>query len=356
MTEANLQSIFTQNYNHILVIVFFLSLFTNKFSKNIIHSLAAIFIVLFAIFIGSRHISVGTDTGMYYYQFYGITNESFQDILESANKFASEPLFFIILKTSSIIGYSFHLALTIISLLTLSFAYIFCARFSKIIKANPLSLFCCYLISFYILGQQINIIRAGIASTFILNYYLSLFQDKRKSAIIYAFVALGLHFSSLFGIGMALVAKYVRLDIKVYMLLCFAALAVSYLNMGILNVDMIAGIDIGDKSNYLTNDASQYVTGFRPGFAIFNIFFALLFYTYNNHQYDIIDQFFRLYILLSCLFFTCFQIPFSDRVGGYSWNLIPFLTYFSIETMLKRYRQMAIVCTFVFLYFIAITI
>lgn len=356
MIEAQLQAIFTEHYNQTLIIVFFLSLFTNRLSKNVIHSFAAIFILCFAIFIGSRHMSVGTDTGMYYYRFYGTTDNSFSNILDSADEFASEPLFTILLKVSSLIGYSFHLALTIISLLTLSFSYLFCARLSKIIKVNPLSLFCCYLISFYILGQQINIIRAGLSTAFVLNYYLSVFQGKRKSAIIYALVAFGIHFSSLFGIFMALVAKYVRLDIKVYMILCFLALFVSYLNLGILNVDLIAGMDIGDKSNYLTNDASQYETGFRPGFAIFNLFFALFFYKFINRQQNINDQFFRLYVLLTCLFFACFQIPFSDRVGGYSWNLIPFLTYLSMETMLKKYRKMAMVCTFVFLYLVKLAI
>ncbi len=114
---------------------------------------------------------------------------------------------------------------------------------------------------------------------------------------------------------------------------------------------MITGMDLGDKSNYLTNDASQYNTGFRPGFAVFNLVFALFFYMYSNHL-NITDQLFRLYILLTCLFFACFQIPFSDRVGGYSWNLIPFLSYCSIATMLKSYRKMAMACTFIFLFLV----
>ncbi len=350
------QGIFAGIYNNVVFLVFFLSLLTNRFSKNIINSIAMLFVLLLALFIGSRHISVGIDTEMYYYRYFGTTDLSFSNIISSAEEFASEPLFTLLLKTSSLIGYSFQLALTIISLITLSFSYLFCTRVSKIVKVNPLSLFCCYLISFYIFGQQINIIRAGLASSFILNYYLSLFQDKRKSAIIYALIAVGIHFSSMFGIFMALVAKYVRLDIKVYMLLCFAALFVSYFNMGILNVNMIAGMDLGDKSGYLTSDSTQYEVGFRPGFAVFNLLFAVLFYAYLNRHNDIYNTFFRLYILLTCLFFICFQIPFSDRVGGFSWNLIPFLTYFSMDTALKKYRQFATVCTFIFLYVVKMAV
>lgn len=356
MFDPRIQAIFAADYHHILILVFCLSLMTNRLSKNIIHCFAAIFIVLFAIFIGYRDLSVGADTEIYYYDYYGTTDLSFSNIIDSADSFASEPLFFIILKTSSLIGYSFNLALMIISLLTLSFTYLFCARLSKTLTVNPLSIFCCYLTSFYIFSQQVNIIRVGLATSFLLNYYLSVFQDQRKRAIIFALVALGIHFSCMFGIIMTLVAKYIRLDAKHYMLLCFAALFVSYFNLGVLNIDLIAGMDIGDKSKYLTNETDQYIVGFRPGFAIFNLFFALFFYRHIHRQDNINNQFFRLYILLTCLFFACFQIPFSDRVGGFSWNLIPFLSYFSMVSMLNRYRPMAMVCTFIFLYTIQLYI
>lgn len=350
----DLQSEFTDFYYLIVTIVFILSLLLNKCTIKSINYFSVFVILLTAIFIGYRDISVGTDTIDYYHLYNGIYKSNYSDIFESIGEIASEPLFFLIIKTSSIVYDSYHFAFTIISLITLSFVYVFCTRVSYIFRVNPLSLLCCYLISFYVISQQINIIRAGLATAFLLNYYLSVFQGEKKGALIYGIIALGIHFTSIFGIVFALLAKHICLDRKKCMVIFFIILFFAYMNKGILNIGYISGMDLGAKSGYLSSVSANYVTGFKFGFALFNTFFALIFYKYLSSDNGIYHSFFRLYILFSCLLFACFQIPFSDRIGGFSWNLIPFLAYFSVFGLFKKNRQYIAVCTFLFLFIIRI--
>lgn len=343
-------------YNLIVIVAFVISFMLTRKYRLLKHTFALGLTILLTIFIGYRPENIGTDTTNYETIFHLAKNTSFDDIIYNLKIFGSDPLFNIILLIGHIIG-SYSSVLVITSFLTTFFGYRFCKRLSNHLQINnSIALFCCYLISFYIFGQQINIIRAGLATVFLLNYYLSVLQSNNKSAIYYGAIAIGIHFSSIFGILLPLIAKHIKLSNKIYLIGFFVALALAYINFGILNIQFFSNIDLGSRNIYLTTESSKYITGFRSSFALFNTFFAIIFYKYLRHQNSLSQPFFRLYILFSILFFLCFQIPYSDRIGAFSWNLIPFLTYLCALQIFKYKQNKALFYTFISLFVINIGI
>lgn len=348
MKQEELQFI----YEFIICLAFLLSFAFPKKNSKITRIFSGLLISCLALLVGTRPENIGTDTLNYYIWFENTKYTSLDDITSNWLTIGSDPLFNVILIIGHIIG-SYTSVLVIISFLTLFFGYRFCERLCNHLGLNnSIALFCCYLISFYIFGQQINIIRAGLAAVFLLNYYLSVFQSNKKSAIWYGVIAIGIHFSSIFGILLPLVAKYIKLSKKIYLIGFFVAIILAYTNFGVLNIPFFSNIDLGSKGHYLTSESDKYITGFRASFALFNTFFAIIFYKYNSFQNNISQPFFRLYILFSILFFFCFQIPYSDRIGAFSWNTIPFITYFCALQVSNLKQNKAMILTFLCLFVI----
>lgn len=343
-------------YELIVSFAFLLSFAFPKKNSKITSIFSGLLISGLALLIGTRPENIGTDTFNYYLWFEKTKLTTLNDIKDNLSTFGSEPLFNIILIIGHIIG-SYTSVLIIISFITLLFAYHFSKRLCNIINVNnSTALFCCYLTSFYIFGQQINIIRSGLAAVLLLNYYLSIFQSNKKSAIYYGFLAIGIHFSSIFGIILPIIAKIFKISKNTYLVSFFVFLILAYLNFGILNIPFFSSIDLGTKGRYLTSDNSEYITGFRASFALFNTFFAIVFYKYLKPNIILSKEYFRLFILFSILFFVCFQIPYSDRIGALSWNLIPFLTYLCALQIFKHKQNKALLYTFISLFVINIGI
>lgn len=326
-------------------IMFLLSfVFQNSSQKNR-HIISLFFITLLSIFIGSRNMNIGTDTEVYYYMYRSIDSIFEQNVLISLWRIASEPIFFCIIFIFSKIG-DFNTVLIAISFITLSFGYIFCVRLCEILNSkNALALLCCYLVSFYVFQEQINIIRAGLAATILLNYYISLFKNKKRSAIIWGILALGIHFTSIIGILLGAASKLLKPRNKLLFILFFFTLALSFVNIGILNIGFL-NFDLGAKSSYLSGAQTTYITGFRAGFALFNTIF-LLFFHYISQKSNLFELFFRLFVFLSCLFFLSFQIPFSDRIGAFSWNIISSLSFICILRNHSHNQSKALLFTFI---------
>lgn len=333
------EEIFRLTYTFLIFLYFILSLFLSGKKLKYTDWCALVIILITAYFIGSRNMSVGTDTESYKQAYDKYFSMGFAEAKENVNFFQTEPIAFFIMKIG-VYFESYQLTLILYSLITLTFAYIFCSKLSKETgNINPLSIFCCYLIAFYIINQQINILRAGMAEVFLLNFYLSLYLKNRKKSIFYGFVAVGTHFTSLMPIALSLVPLIIRAKDSSYFILFICFLVLSVVNLGILNVPILRDMDLGEKSSYLTSESEVYKTGFRLGFAIYNTFFAVLFYSLikNDKQSSGMSKYlFKVFALLSCLFFACFQIPYSDRIGCFSWNIIPFLYLLCVLRLFKN--------------------
>src|SRR5690606_38193257 len=92
---------------------------------------------------------------------------------------------------------------------------------------------------------------------------------------------------------------------------------------------------IGDKYlkylNPTSSISASYDTGFKPQFVFFNTIFFILGYLLIKYFKVYITPFYKrvffTYTLLSCILFLMFNIPYSDRIGLFSWALIPIIVY-----------------------------
>lgn len=322
-------------YDVSIILIFFISLAFPKRDNALTTLISLILIFIGAYLIGHRGTNIGVDTIEYEYMYNDAVAMDFKSLKSQFFEIASEPIFFIILKVGSYIG-TFNFILFVISVLTLLSAYHFCIKLSKLYcPVSALSILCCYLMAFYIYGQQVNIIRAGLAMTLILNFYIYLFEGNKKYAIIFAILACGVHFTGIICISIALAVRYIKIPKQIFILIFTLCLILSFANLGILNIPIISNIDLGKKSMYLSGGSMSYTIGFRWGFAIYNTVFYLIFnYILKDKKLGLFLL--HIYALLSSIFFLSFQIPYSDRIGGMSWNLIPFLTLLCALQLINR--------------------
>ena len=315
-----------------------------------------VMVFILSYYIGARDLDTGVDTLNYKYAFDRVTGTTFSEWKDFLDTFGEDPIFKAILIIGHQIG-DFQSTLWLISVLTLSISFVFSIRISRILgNNNPVAVFCCYLISFYCFGQQYNIIRAGLAAPLLLNFYLSLFQSRKRSALIYAVLALGIHFSSIIAILLAVVAKLWHFSIKTGAMIYFGAMILSFFGIGVKNIDFFTSMD-NKKVKAYTGDyytSFDYKTGFRYGFAAFNTIVYFLerwLMRFKNGNTALLNYLLRLFVLLSSIFFAWFTIPFSDRVGAFSWNIIPFMIFIAIWSHFQNRESLSRLISFLIISF-----
>src|SRR5690625_2341324 len=119
-----------------------------------------------------------------------------------------------------------------------------------------------------------------------------------------------------------------KLNINFFIFIYLSFLSLSFIGVGLKDfVPFLSYFLEGDRRiSYLYSESTKYRIGFRADFALFNTFFLFIFLFINKKTKD--DQYKDLliyYILSSCVFFLSFQIPYSDRIGLFSWFTIPIL-------------------------------
>lgn len=316
-------------YNVLIVIFFFLELiFKPKGQRS--HFFAWGVIIIISLFIGFRSIDSTADTRNYWISYSNISYLGNSPNIFSTFKLLEEPILYLIFYLSSLIG-DFNFALWLVSLLTLSLIYNVCINICKITDINtPLLLFLTYLVSFYIQSQQFHVMRSGLAMGFILNFYNYILINNRKKTILFGILAVLTHITSLIPITCAIIAKFINLKRSKYILIFFIVILLSYLGWGFNKLTFLANLGIDKVENYLSTEYSeQYVLGFRLSFVLFNTMFLWLFLI-NKVNTNFYQLYLHLFILLSIVLFLSFQIPYFDRIGAFSWNIIPILLYYCI--------------------------
>lgn len=345
--ESQLRSI----YYTTIIIAFFLSLICKNKRGYGVMLIGGLLIAILCYNIGTRDINVGVDTLTYRYIFDSVEGLSFSLWLNSLSILGTEPIF----KALMILGHQigdFQDTLCIISALTLSLSFLFSIRLSRLIgDNNPVAIFCCYLASFYCFGQQYNIIRAGLSAPLLLNFYLSIYQKKKISTFIYGILALGVHFSSLIPIALALIAFFWDFSVKKALLMFFGSMFLSYIGIGALNIGFLVNMDNDKVQAYVGGQNTTYKVGFRAGFALFNtiVYFLSIWLSHKNIRSAFFEFLLRLFVLSSSLFFLWFLIPYSDRIGAFSWNLMPFMIYIALWYRIPK-KKLARVLSFAILY------
>lgn len=341
-------------YNCVIALTFVASLLWPKRTPVKVNFLGWGMITYLVFLFANRDLETGEDTMMYWWMYQEAAEMTFTQWLKLLGEQASEPLFAIVLIAGKFIG-GFTESLGLISFLTLAMAYNFSMRLSAKLKdRNPVAILCIYLSAFYIFSQQINIIRAGLAAVFILNFYLSFFERKKKSSIVYAILSIGIHFSSALPLAVAVLCRFWKFSRKTGIIIFMVFLILAFFDWGILDIPGIKDSSFAKVSTYTNLKFEDYNTGFRGGFAVFNLFFLYVFYLLWKKRDYLYSDLFRLFIILSCVFFISFQIPYSDRIGAFSWNIVPFLSLIGFDNKFTRKGNLNRIICYLFIASISI--
>lgn len=314
---------------YILLFIIYLSVIREANRRKVRISKGLIFLILFIIglYIGLRPLDVGTDTKNYL-RGYILSQSQFND--NEYNKFGSDPLFNIVRKgLAQIVSYRFFLIIVEYTILFL--IYKSCKLASITDKKSTLLLLLFILSSSCAYNFQTNIIRNGLAIAAIFVYSHYIYNKKPINGIIYLIIGIGCHFSVLLPLVIFLFCRYTNLDIKYYYLFFTICLLMSFYNIGIHTFIGVGDIDFNKANKYLSSiDGTTYKIGFRPTFAIYNTFFLLLF-NYIAKSNSFLIYYLKYYTVSSGIFFLFFGIPFSDRIGAFSWLAIPYILYIGLH-------------------------
>lgn len=323
-------------YSSVVFLGIVISLITNlkgfkKDNKGVVY----LFILLIAIFLGNRSIEIGVDTENYFYWFRKMSYLNWHEWYASL-AFGNEPIFSLILLLCSKIG-GFNFALIVISFLMNLTYYSGCCLLIGNKKESAFLLYLLILSSFTCWTQQINVIRSGLAISFILYFIIYLRKNRIKKAILFGLLAVGCHFTSVLFILISICVKiFSKITLKQYCWIYILVIILSAAGISFLSFGVFGGLDVNKVSMYLDNiDQTSYQIGFRPTFVLFNTFFLYLFMKFRNRENVEQNYYIKLYIAWSCAFFLWFAIPYSDRIGAYSWILMPVIIYL---ILISKYR------------------
>ena len=131
----------------------------------------------------------------------------------------------------------------------------------------------------------------------------------------------------------ALIVK-TRLKLSRYLVIYLIA---SLLSLAGLGFDAFGEEILNQFGMYWDLKQVTYKVGFRQDFFAYNTVFLVLFILWRR-RYNL--ELIKLYILTSSWFVLCFNIPFSDRWGMYSWILIPLIFITDSRVMVKGLQSM----------------
>lgn len=266
---------------------------------------------------------VGTDTLVYhdmYAYFDGDIKWSVSSLL-----FGDEPIFYFLIFVSSFTD-NYKVFFFLVCLLMNVFYYYACILYSKNNNISPLWNYIILLVSFTVWVQQINVIRSGLAISISLVAIYYIFEERYKKALLFSIFAIGCHISIIIFLLIAIVVKiFSSIKIKSFYYFYIVGILLSALGFSLLTLITHVAPEMAIVERYASGNNSDYNTGFRWNFVIFNSLFLLYFY-YKRIGININTVIWlKLYIATSVVFFLWFAIPYSDRIGAFSWILIPFL-------------------------------
>ncbi len=284
--------------------------------------------VLFMIFLaGTRGIKVGTDTSNYY-QFYFLPGIRIDNITDFFKYFDTDFLFKVVMYlTFYFKSYTFFLiSIALIINITL---YKFVRKFTNNGKeGSSLLLFLAFASSFSFIQLEMNIIRNGLSISFILLAIHYILQRNFKLSVVFFVIAFLFHSTAIIPIAVILIATFSsRIRITHYMGVYIVGVLLAFLDFGFHKIAFLTSLEAEDFQKLSFSGETTYRIGFRLDFVLYNSFFLFLFMKFGDLKNKTQVILVKYFILTSVIFFFNFGIPFSDRVGLYSWIAIPILLF-----------------------------
>lgn len=320
--------------------------------------LIIVFLILVSIFWGMRPISVGADT-VSYLDFYN-TATLYDSLSDYLFRYKSDYVFFsLIYFFSRYLTYPFFLIF--ISVITSIGFYLVYLNISSSIHNNVLRSYYSSIVIFLFFSLfsytsiYSNIIRNGMALPFSILAVLNLFNRKWVKYVVFTVFSLLIHSSSIIILVFAFILFTTKINVRVCICIYFVSLILSFKGYGLNNLGIVQFLNIEKLSRYAAGAAdTSYKIGFRPGFTVYNFFFFVISFLFGNFRNENFNYVFRLYVLLTSFFLFCYNIPYSDRFGLYSWIIIPvmlFYAFINVKTQLIfRVSSLLIIFFFVINY------
>lgn len=321
MTSINqIEFIFNRNFNLVYLVMLFVSLiimaevFIKKRPIRRVQNVAVIvFATIFVFIFGLRNKIIGADTEMYIEFFHDI---EFLDLNDVG--------FVLFIKIIKFIFNDVRLFLLITA-----FTYIvtICFLIKRKNYKYPFIFFFCWVSLFFFKSMGINTIRQGIAAGFFL---LGLTYRNKFYKYGFMILACSFHISMVLPLFFFLAVTYYR-NIKFYIIFYFLGAISSIIKFDIITkIGLLSGLNnVKEKADTYSQISSEiYKVGFRIDFFIFNSVFAILgYFIYKNKSNNDPNYttYYGCYLLLSAVFFSMFNVGFSDRYGFMSWMFIPLL-------------------------------
>lgn len=287
----------------------------------VVHSL--LFVIFSVTFFGFRDSGLGSDTEMYERYYNELSGLTFLDAI-FYNRF--EPGFslytYILSAFENVSVYFVGVALFQ--------AVLFMWAAGKMFDRKLYVLFLLALLSlpFYI-NLSVNIIRQGLAMPLVLLATLCLINNERGKFVTYIIVASIFHYSALIFIMLLFLYRQ-RWPLKLYIFSWLCVVVFSALDLfKFMTFYVLDMAGFGEKFNaiFFQSKLDSYQTGFRVDFFLFSLLpFLMLFVVRRGMRWNLsskVPELFKVYAVMNAVFIAVFFAPHSDRVGIYSWMMIP---------------------------------
>lgn len=331
-------------------IYFLCGLYKNRHRKISLFSLFFLF-ALYALFLGSRNIGIGVDTINYQYWYDSIaSNDKVANLTEQSGDLLFNYLMYIVSRF-----WGFHSFLIIYSIIQFSVLIKIVLLFTDSGKAgSPFLLLLNMMCLFSFLPLHINIIRNGLAIYLMLLFMYYCNNENLLKSAFWGIAALLIHYSLIIPIAVFLFTR-LKINIKFFYVVYFCSILLSVFGVGIHNFSVFSGVDSAKIDMYINYVNTDYRIGFRPNFVLYNTFFLMIFLLINSRTEKYMS-YLKYYLLSSSVFFLWFYIPYSDRIGLYSWIIIPFIIFVGLKEKYPLKQNVYGGISFMLLYVISIFI
>lgn len=323
----------------------------SKFLRNDRNLLIA-FVCLITIVFGTRGIRIGTDTWNYFTFYFlpGIRRTT--DAIKFFSYFETDFIFEVIMFLTFPFKNFTLFILTVSAILNYA-TYVFVRKFTNNGQSgSSLFLFLIIASSFVFFSHQVNTIRNGLAIPFIFFAIYYAAKESYRKMFFFFVVAYLCHRTALIPLVCTLCALIGRnISLRYFIITFIIGIGLSAAGFGFDKIPFLATLGTEDFQSLSFEGETTYRLGFRPSFVLYNSMFLFLFYKFSDLKNSLDLLLIKYYITASVVFFFNFNIPFSDRIGVYSWIAIPLLFYSTIQNSYPN-KKLFITSVVAFFYFI----
>lgn len=315
------------------------SILNNRYTNN-----AIVFLLFITITISIYNIDIHSvpDLKNYLRRFENLSYMNF-DMLTSSLSIKNEPLFdifqWLVAKTFG----SFKLFVALVWIIIF-------INFYKTLKnifdsSMLLFVFVSYLSFFIFFNYVVNVMRQGLAISFILLAISILVINKNKFTFyISILIAPLLHITAL---PLSIILITLRLFNIKFVIITWA-LSILVFVTGI-NARIFSGLEFELMDIYTSSSLyARYSSINRIDFLAFSVFFAILFIFFSRRlKSDAYNILLKIYLIFNIYFLLLGFIAFNDRLAAYSWMLIPILLWYAVpNTTNERYKTILLTTAF----------